>query len=103
MLDAGAGVEIYVFFNLALAQTGGGLVDGHLDDVVGGGHDDAVEGGVGGADLRIVDGPEAVEGEAFFVVFAGRLHGAPVLVADAVVDGFEGDGGEECVEGIEFG
>lgn len=51
MLNAGAGVEIDILLDLALAQTGRGLVDGHLDDVVGGGHDDAVEGGVGGADL----------------------------------------------------
>lgn len=88
MLDAGPGVEVDVLLDLALAQTGGGLVDGHLDDVVGGCHDDAAEGGVGGADLGIVDGPEAVEGEALFVVGAGGLHGAPVLVADAVVYGF---------------
>lgn len=42
MLDAGAVVEVDVFFDLGLFFTLGGFVDGHFDDFVGGCHDDAL-------------------------------------------------------------
>lgn len=102
VLDAGAAVEVDVLLDLGAALARGGLVDGHLDDVVGRRHDDGVERRVLGGDLGVVDGPEPVEGEASLVVRAGCFHRAPVLVADAVVDGFEGDGGEEFLEGVDF-
>ncbi|KAH0237778.1 4-hydroxyphenylpyruvate dioxygenase, partial [Aureobasidium melanogenum] len=39
-------------------------------------------------------------GLGFFVVGADVVHFVPVLVADAVVDGFEGDGWEDQVQGV---
>lgn len=45
MLDAGAVVEVDVFFDLGFLLAFGGFVDGHFDDFVGGGHDYALEGG----------------------------------------------------------
>ncbi len=78
MLDAGAVVEIDVFFDLRCLFAGGGLVDGHLDDFVGRGHDDGAEGGEFRAHVVVVDGPEAVEAEAGFVAAFG---GSGVLVA----------------------
>lgn len=92
VLDTCARVEGDVLFDLGLSLAGGGLVDGHLDDVVGRRHDDGAQGGELGADLRVVDRPEAVEGEALLVEGAGRDHLVPVLVADAVVDASQGDG-----------
>lgn len=92
VLDAGARVKDDVLLDLGAFLAGGGLVDGHLDDVVGRRHDDGGEGRVVGADLAVVDGPEAVEGEALLVEGASRDHLVPVLVADAVVDAGEFDG-----------
>ena len=40
MLYASAVIEVDVFFDLGLLFAVGGFVDGHFDDVVGGGHDD---------------------------------------------------------------
>lgn len=40
MLHACAAVEVDVFLDLGLLLAGCGLVDGHFDDVVGGGHND---------------------------------------------------------------
>lgn len=44
-----------------------------------------------------------MEGEAALVVCAGSFHGSPVLVADAVVDCFEFDGGEEALQWVKLG
>lgn len=41
-----------------------------------------------------------MEAQGFFVVGADVVHFVPVLVADAVVDGFEGDGWEDQVQGV---
>ncbi len=43
-----------------------------------------------------------MEGKAFLVVCTGCFHGAPVLVANAVVDVFEGDLGEEFLQWVDF-
>lgn len=48
----------------------------------------------------VVGGPEAVEGEGVLVVIADCLQSAPALVADAVVDRFEGYGGQVFLDGI---
>ena len=42
-----------------------GLVDGQLDGLIGGGHDDGFERKVLGEDILVVDGPGAVEAEGF--------------------------------------
>ena len=94
VLHTGSGVEDDVLLDLRLLLAGRGLVDGHLDQVVLGRHDDRVERRELGADLRVVDGPEAVEGEALLVEGAGGNHVVPVLVADAVVDAGQGHVGE---------
>lgn len=44
MLHASAVVVVDVFFDLGPFLAFGGFVDGHFDDFVGGGHDDAFEG-----------------------------------------------------------
>lgn len=44
-----------------------------------------------------------MEGEAAFVVCAGCFHGAPVLVANAMVYCFQRDGGKEGLEGVNLG
>ncbi|KAL8961722.1 MAG: hypothetical protein Q9193_001770, partial [Seirophora villosa] len=95
VLHAGSGVEGDEFLDLGLAQARRGFVDGHLDGRPGGGggHDDGGHGGVGLREEAVVGGPEAVEGEGVLVVIADCLQSAPALVADAVVDCFEGDGG----------
>lgn len=68
MLDAGGvAVVLNVFFNLRLFLADGGLVDGHFDFFVGGGHDGGGEGGEFGCEGGVVDGPEAVEVEGFGV------------------------------------
>lgn len=96
MLYPRTAVEIHVFLDLALLLPLGGLVDRHLDDFVWTRHDDRFERRVLCANVVVVDAPEAVESEHFFVVFACVFHFVPVLVADAVVDGFEVDAGEEA-------
>ena len=67
VLDARPVVEVDELFDLRFLFARGGLVDGHFDGFVGRGHDDGAEGGELGADVVVVDGPEAVEAEAFFV------------------------------------
>lgn len=95
VLHARAAVKVNVLFDLRLFLPVRGLVDGHLDDVVGRRHDDGLERGELGADVFVVDGPEAVEAEHALVVVADVLHLVPVLVADAVIDVGEEDGREE--------
>lgn len=102
MLDARAGVEDDVLLDLGLLLARGGLVDGHLDEVVGRGHDDGVEGRELGADLGVVDGPEAVEGQALLVKSTSRDHFVPRLVADAVVDAGKGHVGHRHGRGALF-
>lgn len=55
VLHAGAVEEFDVFFDLGLSFAVGGLVDGHLDELVGGSHDDRLERGVFGEDVFVVD------------------------------------------------
>ena len=100
VLHAGPAVEVDVLLDLGLLLAVGGLVDGHLDDVVGRRHDDGLEGGELRADILVVDGPEAVEAEDLFVVGADVFHLVPVLVADAVVDVGEEDRGKKLGEGV---
>lgn len=99
VLDSRAGVEGDILLDLGLFLSGSGLVDGHLDEVVGGGHDDGGEGRELGGDLVVVDGPEAVEVEALFVKGTGLGHLVPALVADAVVDADQGHSGSNDVGG----
>lgn len=89
MLHARAAVEVDVLLDLRLALPRRGLVDRHLDALARRGHDDGPERREVGADVLVVDGPEAVEAEDALVVPARRVHLAPVLVADAVVDSGE--------------
>lgn len=100
VLHTRAIVKINIFFDLALLLPHGRFIDGHFDDAVGGTHDDALQSGVFGANVVVVDGPETVESEALFVKVAGRVHRVPVLVADAVVDGGEANWGEVGVGGF---
>lgn len=77
MLDARTRVESHVLLDLGLLLARGGLVDGHLDKVVGRRHDNGVEGGEFGADLGVIDGPEAVERETLLVEGARGHHLVP--------------------------
>lgn len=45
VLDTGSVVEVNILLNLGLLLALGGLVDGHLHNLVGGGHDDTLQGG----------------------------------------------------------
>lgn len=103
MLHTGSVVELHVFFDLGLFLSVRGLVDGHFDHVIGAGHDDRFECAVFGGDLVVIDGPEAVEAETALVEVAGCFHLAPVLVADAVVDGFQVNAWKEQRDGIDYG
>jgi hypothetical protein len=93
MLYACAAIEVDVLFYLRLLLALGWLVNGHFDNFIGRRHYDRLERGKLGADVFIVDAPEAVESERFLVVLADVLHLIPVLVAHAVVYCFEGDFG----------
>jgi hypothetical protein len=93
-------IKVNILFYLRLLLALGGLVDGHLDDVVGRAHDDGLERRVLCADVLIVDTPEAMESQHVLVVVADVLHFVPVLVAYAVVDGVELHGGQEAREGV---
>ena len=99
MLGSRGGVEGDVLLDLGLLLSGGGLVDGHLDEVVGGSHDDGAESRELGGDLVVVDGPEAVEVEALLVKGTGLGHLVPALVTDAVVDADQGNSGSNDVGG----
>lgn len=108
VLDARARVEDDVLLDLGHLLARSGLVDGHLDNVVGRGHDDGAQGRELGADLGVIHRPEAVEGEALLVKGTGRNHLVPRLVSDAVVDADEGHvghlhGGSALVTSAESG
>lgn len=119
VLHAGPVVEVDELFDLRAPLAGRRLVDGHLDVLVRRGHDDGAQAGELGADVLVVDGPEAVEAESPLVagmeglvgvgegggrggdgLGADLVHGVPVLVADAVVDGFEFDRGKDCIDRV---
>lgn len=100
MLHAGAAEEVDILLDLGRLLAHCGLVDWHFEGAVRRGHDDGAQGGEVGADVCVVDAPEAVEVERRLVVGARAGHAVPVLVADDVVDCAEGDGWEGGIEGV---
>lgn len=54
MLHASTVVIVDVFFDLGLFLAFGGFIDGHFDDFVGGGHNDAFKGGEFAAFISVV-------------------------------------------------
>lgn len=67
MLNARAIEEFDVFFYLRLFLAVRGFVDGHLDELVGGSHDDGFEGREFGEYVFVIDRPESVEAKGFLV------------------------------------
>ena len=67
VLHARPVVKIHVLLDLGFLLAGRGFVDGHLDDFIRGSHHDGAEGRELGTDVFVVDGPESVEAEAFFI------------------------------------
>jgi hypothetical protein len=100
MLHTRSTIEVNILFYLRLLLALGGLVDRHLDNVVGRAHNNGLERRVLGANILVVDAPEAMEAQHVLVVVADVLHFVPVLVAHAVVNGVELHRGQEAREGV---
>ena len=103
MLHPRPTIPIHILLDLALPLPLCGLIDWHFDDFVRRRHHHAPQRGEFGADVVVVNAPEAVKAEALLVEVAGRVHGGPVLVADAVVDGFEVYLREEKIDWVRGG
>lgn len=92
MLDAGASVEIEVFFDLTFLFTLGGFVDGEFDVAVAVADDFTHEGGIFCGDILVVEGDEEVEAHDVLIELDPFVHHAEFDVADAVIDVFQADG-----------
>lgn len=80
----GRGLEAHL--NLTLSKAVGRLVDRHFDNFVVVCDDNRAKGRVLCVDLRVVDGPEAVELEDLEVPLRHRVHLPVGLVTNDVVD-----------------
>lgn len=100
VLNATTTIIVDVLLNLTLLLALCGLIDRHLDNLVWRRHDHRLQRRVLGADILVVNGPEAVEAECLFVVFTHCVHFVPVLVTDAVVHSDKTDLWQKLVDRI---
>lgn len=100
VLNAASTIIVDVLLNLTLLLALCRLIDWHLDDLIRRRHNHRLQCRVLGADILVVDGPEAVEAECLLVVFAHCIHLVPVLVTDAVVHSDKTYLRQKLVDGI---